>query len=221
VPNIEWNKNWAVDFESWASSEYYGAHWGDPDVKGLRYLYHRYILGKTPGDLSKVVELYIEPYVTPEKVALEIGSGGGRWTRYLLDAKEIIIVELNPEFFPYLWRRFERDAAKFRFYETSGYELAGIELDHVDFVFSFGTFVHIDAEGIDSYLREIKRVLKKDGIAVIQYADKTKKLGRANPSFSDMSPTKMENLLSGNGLELLDHDTNLLYHSSIAVAKNT
>lgn len=222
---IEWNKRWAKDLNRFTSRKktrgYFGDQWGDPDVTGLRRLLHwirLIVLHRAgPANLSDVVKYYIEPYVTPQSVVLEIGPGGGRWTKYLLAAKEIIVVELNPEFFPYLQERFKDHLSKFRFYHTSGYELDGVEADSVDFIFTFVTFVHIEPDGIYSYLGHIKRVLKPGAIAIIQYADKTKRRARMNRGFSNMNPGKMEAFVSQYGFRLLDHNTRLLGHSSIAV----
>lgn len=186
------------------------------------YLWHR-LRGGQPrtGDLSKVVKRYLRPYVMPDAVVLEIGPGGGRWTQYLMPAREVVVVELNPAFFDYLRERFAADAAKLRFYETSGYELAGIEADTIDFAFSFGTFVHLSPPGIDEYLGEIRRVLRPGAVGSIQYADKTKPhFDDGVPhsrGFSKMDAGKMEGLLAGHGLQVVVHDTTLLNHSNIAV----
>ena len=182
----------------------------------MRYRLRRTLLPWTiPGDLSVVVKRYIEPHVTPQSVVLEIGPGGGRWTQYMLNAKEVVIVDLNPEFFDYLKDRFKEDPCQFRFYRTSGFELVGIASDSVDFIFTFGTFVHIDPSGIDAYLGHIKRVLKPGALAVIQYADKRKTVARLNPGFSSMDQAKMENLVFRHGLRMLEHNLTLLNHSNI------
>jgi SAM-dependent methyltransferase len=226
VPTTTWNKRWGADldrFRERRSDRFYGDQWGDPTVRGLRYLLRKLrYRHRIPGDLSKVVKRYVEPYVGPDSVSLEIGAGGGRWTGYLLRGREVWVVELNAEFFPYLEERFGADAAKLRTYETSGYELDGIEAGSVDFVFSFGTFVHIDPEGIDEYLGAIRRVLRPGGVGTIQYADRTKKFfrsvaGAGYGGFSDMSPEKMESFLAGRGYEVVEHDTRLLNHSNVVV----
>lgn len=195
----------------------YGHQWGNPDVTAPLYWWIRRILQRAPGDLSKLLRDYIKPYVKPDTVALEIGSGGGRWTRYLLGAREIIVVDLNSEFFSYLQECFKEHLSRLRFYHTSGYELDGIETDHVDFIFSFGTFVHIDPDGIYAYLGHIRRVLRPGGIAVIQYSNKTKLRAWMIRGFSDMNPDKMEDIISRYGFRLVDHNVRLLNHSSIAV----
>ena len=69
-------------------------------------------------------------------MVLEIGAGGGRWTQFLVGAREVVVAELDPQFFRYLKKRFKEDKAKLRFYQTSGYELKGIDGESIDFVFS-------------------------------------------------------------------------------------
>ncbi len=47
----------------------YGLQWGDPEVSvPLKFIRDR----------------YIRPYIDFDHTAVEIGPGGGRWTRYLL-----------------------------------------------------------------------------------------------------------------------------------------
>jgi SAM-dependent methyltransferase len=220
VPSLEWNRKWGSDVSRHlrkGERSHYGDEWGDPGASALRRW-----LGTLTGkgrfrSLHLVARRYIEPFVGPDKVCLEIGPGGGRWTQFLVGARELILVDLNPEFFEYLRRRFPEAAPRMRFYETSGYELGGVADGSVDFVFSFGTFVHIEPEGIDAYLGELRRVLRPGGIASLQYADKTKWPAARNPNFSNMTPDRMEALATARGFRLRAHDTALLLHSSIAV----
>jgi hypothetical protein len=89
-------------------------------------------------------------------------------------------------------------------------------------VFSFGTFVHIDPEGIDAYLGEVGRVLRDGGAATIQYADRTKPFIQTVPDFggfSDMNAPKMEGLIAGHGFEIVEHDRTLLDHSNVVVIR--
>jgi ubiquinone/menaquinone biosynthesis C-methylase UbiE len=223
MPTSDWNKRYGEKIKKFVPNKkraYYGIHWGDPSISGWRYwllklLYRSAIVG----DLSKVVKHYITPYLTPQSVVLEIGAGGGRWTQYLLDAKELILVELNAEFFPYLKGRFPDHLGKMRFYQTNGAELAGIPSNSIDFVFTFGTLVQISPDMIDAYLGEIRRVLKRGGIAVIHYADKTKKVAQRNDQFTDMNAGKMEAFVASHQLTVRDHNRTLLNHSNLIVVQ--
>jgi SAM-dependent methyltransferase len=228
MPTTDWNERWARDLKRFRRRRklgkkdgHYGDHWGDPSLSGVRYLLHRLRPGsQSIGNLSKVVKNHLQPYVKPDSVVLEIGAGGGRWTQYLIGAREVVVAELNPQFFPYLRKRFKDDKHKLRFYETSGYELNGIDSGSIDFVFSFGTFVHIDPEGIDAYLAEIHRVLKPGGHATLQYADRTKPYFNKRDNwdgFSDMNGPKMEAMLAARGFTVRKHDQSLLKHSNVVV----
>ena len=225
VPTTTWNKRWGADLDRYVQRRvyrHYGDQWGDPSVTGLRYVLRKLRHGKkVPGNLAKMRRRYLEPYVTPDTVALEIGSGGGRWTHYLLRARKVVVVELNPEFFGYLRERFPEDADKLEFHETSGYEIPDVPDESIDFVFSFGTFVHIDPEDIDGYLGEIRRVLRPEGTATIHYGDRSKKFFAGRPpdyaGFSDMNAPKMESFLAGHGLRVREHDRRSLNHSNVVV----
>jgi SAM-dependent methyltransferase len=226
MPTAAWNTRWAKQLRRFRRRDedgHYGDHWGDPTLTGLRYRWHRLRHGRTsPGDLGKVVQRHLRPYVTPDSVVLEIGPGGGRWTQFLVGAREVVLVDLNKQFFRYLRKRFRRHKAKLRFYQTSGYELHDIDAGSIDFVFSFGTFVHIDPEGIDEYLGEIGRVLRPGGKCTIQYADRDKPFLQEAAEwngFSDMNAPRMEGLVAGRGLEIVEHDRALLDHSNLVVIR--
>lgn len=227
MPTTAWNKRWGGElgrFLERRGGVHYGDQWGDPSAGRLRYLARRLRYGhKLPGNLAKVRSRYLEPYVSRETVALEIGPGGGRWTRYLLRGREVVAVDLNGEFFEYLEQRFPEAAAKLRFYETSGYELQGIADASVDFVFSFGTFVHFDPEGINEYVREIRRVLRAGGVATLHYADRSKPFFAGKPpghiGFSDMNPETMERFAAGHAFDVVAHDRKTLNHSNVVVLR--
>lgn len=226
MPTAEWNQRWARGLRRFRRADeegHYGDHWGDPSISTLRYHWRRLRHGREmPGNLSKVVKRYLRPHVEPGSVVLEIGPGGGRWTQFLIGAREVVLVELNPQFFRYLRKRFRKHRHKLRFYKTSGYELYEIEDGSIDFVFSFGTFVHIDPVGINEYLGEIRRVLRPGGTTTLQYADRTKPFIQNVPDFggfSDMNAPKMEGLLAGHAFEIVDHDRSLLDHSNLIVIR--
>lgn len=227
MPSTNWNRRWARDLgrhRPRSRGSHYGDHWGDPTLSAPRLLWRRLRHGeRPPGNLRKVVRRYVRPYVDSGATVLEIGPGGGRFTQFLVAAREVVLVDLNPEFFPYLEERFRDQAAKLRFYETSGFEIAGVGSDTVDFVLSFGTFVHIPPEGIDEYLGDIRRVLRPGGIATLQYADRTKPFFRGaeagHKGFSDMNGAKMEAMLEARALEIVAHDQSVMRHSNVVVLR--
>jgi cyclopropane fatty-acyl-phospholipid synthase-like methyltransferase len=108
--------------------------------------------------------------VTPKTTVLEIGPGGGRWTRYLLAARMVYAVDYHQELLDELAVNFRAD--NLVSIKNNGTDLLGVPPESIDFVFSFGVFVHLDLDLIDAYLRSFKSVLKCGGSVVLQYADK-------------------------------------------------
>lgn len=177
----------------------YGLEWGDPDfMPPLQYIRDRYVL----------------PYVHPDQSAVEIGPGGGRWTRYLLGFEKVFAVDAYAEVLDELSKRFgkHRNLIVIR---NDGSSLPGILPDSIDFVFSFGTFVHLDLGLIDSYLKEIRSVVRAGGNVVLQYSDKTKVMARLNDGFSDNDPDRMRAAVCAAGFRIVEEDTSSLWHSSV------
>lgn len=204
MPSLDWNRKWGAMLAGFTPSreeEHFGDRWGDPRLMK---------------PLLAVRRRFVEPYLAADQTIVEIGSGGGRWTQYLLRrARTVTVVELNPESFDYLVRRFPEHVDRLRFYPTSGYEMSGIPTGSVDLVFSFDCFVHVEPQGIALYLAEIERVLRPGGRAVLHYGDIEKPIACANPGFSRMTRARMEGLLARTRLTPLDHDAELLFHSNL------
>jgi SAM-dependent methyltransferase len=177
----------------------YGMHWGDPQRHpALRWVRDHYLL----------------PYVSPDHTAVEIGPGGGRWTRYMLGFERLYAVDYVPELLDELKRSFR--APCLTTVKNHGTDFPGIPDQSVDFLFSFGVFVHLDIEIIESYLNSMRRIIKPDGCAVIQYSDKNKEEARkAGKGFADTTPEIIRPLVIRCGHRILEEDTTTLWHSSI------
>lgn len=180
------------------SPDLYGLDWGDPDkVEPLAFVRDR----------------YLTPYVNAQHACLEIGPGGGRWTRYLLPFKTLYVVDYHEESLRELTRNFR--APHMRFIRNSGADFPTVPDHSIDFLFSFGTFVHLDLPLIDAYLRNMSRILKPGANVVIHYSDKTKLMGQANSGFSDNDPPRMRQRVASHGYTILEEDLTTMWHSSI------
>jgi hypothetical protein len=69
----------------------YGLQWGDPQAHPA---------------LGWVRDHYLLPYVNPDHSAVEIGPGGGRWTRYLLGFGQLCTVDYHQELLDELQRSY-------------------------------------------------------------------------------------------------------------------
>jgi SAM-dependent methyltransferase len=179
--------------------EVYGLEWGDPDVwDPLRFIRDRYVL----------------PFVKPEHSAVEIGPGGGRWTRYLLGFKTVYAVDYYEQLLTEFSGNFAHHA-NVKPLRNNGTDFPGITPNSIDYVLSFGCFVHLNQALIDSYLGNIKTILKPGGNAVIHYSDKHKVMAQLISGFSDNTPEQMRSLVLGHGLRIVREDTTTMWHSSI------
>jgi len=176
----------------------YGIHWGDPQSAPW---------------LRQVRDRFIYPYLNADHSALEIGPGGGRWTRYLLSFGQVIAVDYHQALLDELARNFR--APHLFLLRNGGADFPGVGDASVDFVFTFGVFVHLDMPIIERYLAEIRRVLKPGANAVVQYGDMTKQAARNDPTFSDNSPAQMRDAVQRTGLCILEEELRSLPNSSV------
>ena len=180
------------------SKNIYGFEWGDPDVIApLRFIRDRYVL----------------PYVNAEHNAVEIGPGGGRWTRYLFGFGKLYVVDYYSELLEELKKNF--NDTNMTFIKNNGTDFPDIEGGSIDYLFSFGTFVHLDQHLIDAYLKNMKSIVKPGANIVIQYSDKTKIMAQLNRGFSDNTPDKMRQMVLDAGYKILEEDLTTMWHISI------
>lgn len=160
MPSIDWNRQaWGADHE-WDAG---GDEWSGMAAH-CKVPYPEWKQG--------LVEAFLMPYVGPERDALEIAPGHGRWSETLIaTSRSVHLVDLNPECLDACRARFAA-ADTVTYAQTDG---SSIPADDAccDFVWSFDSFVHIDPKVVFAYLVEISRVLRPGGYAVLHHADKT------------------------------------------------
>jgi SAM-dependent methyltransferase len=176
----------------------YGLQWGDPDVwTPLRFIRDRFVL----------------PFVNPEHNAMDIGCGGGRWTRYLLGFKTVYAIDYYEQLLSEFSKTFKR-YKHVRPIKNNGTDFPGVPPHSIDFVFSFGCFGHINQTLINGYIGHIKEILKPGGNVVIHYSDKNKIMAQ-DPGFSDNTPEEMRKIVLSHGFKILKEDTTTMWNGSI------
>lgn len=179
-------------------SSVYGMHWGDPNEKPF---------------LAYVRDKWCTPYLDPTHNAIEIGPGGGRWTRYMLGFEKLYAVDYHQELLDELSKNFK--SPNLALIKNDGHDFPGVEDNSIDFIFSFGCFVHLDVDIISGYLASIKRVLKPGGNVVIQYSDKTKVQAAKNDGFSNNTPSIMRRMVIDNGFFIVEENLTVLPHAGL------
>jgi SAM-dependent methyltransferase len=153
MKDLEWNyKRWQ-ETEDWSSR---GDRWSK-DTGGTEAQWYWFVYPR--------VQRYL-----PAGRILEIAPGYGRWTQFLVDkADEVIGVDLAPRCVAACNERFA--GTSFKCYVNDGLTMPMVEDASVDFVFSFGSFAHMEEDVAGSYITEIARVLKPDGNAFIHHSN--------------------------------------------------
>ena len=152
---IWWENHLKNHFLNQLDHNIYGYEWGSPEND------------KDPlGNYLKINNL-LQKIIFPTSTILEIGTLGGKWTKYMLNAKKVICVDINSYFIEFIKEKFKSNINKFDFYISRGNELEGITNNSIDLVFCMDTLVRVEKEFIFDYLKEISRVLSKNGQAII------------------------------------------------------
>src|SRR6202035_295358 len=119
----------------------YWLQWGDPEDPS------------NPA-LQAIRDRWLLPYVDPGRIGLEIGPGGGRWTRYLLGFRQLYVVDYHAELLAELRKNFPHNHIVEIL--NNGTDFPGVPPASVDFVFSFGVFVHLNLDIIRAYLANLR-----------------------------------------------------------------
>jgi ubiquinone/menaquinone biosynthesis C-methylase UbiE len=128
------------------------------------------------GNYKFIKDQYLIPNIK-EKVVLEIGSYDGKWTEHMDVASQIICSDITANGFSAI--KYNLGWEKINFHLCDGYSLSGINDRSVDFVFCIDTLGRTNARVIESYIHEIKRVLKDNGKACIHLPCDQKALSKS------------------------------------------
>jgi SAM-dependent methyltransferase len=154
VPGVHRNRtvweetwNWSTEGDEWS------AWWGGTHAEWLAVLQPRL------------------HHFLPTGTLLEIAPGYGRWTQYLTDlAEDLVVVDLTERCIAHCQKRFA-DATNITYHVNDGRSLAMVADDSVDVVVSFDSLVHVDEGVIDAYLGQLVHKLRPDGVGIIHHAN--------------------------------------------------
>lgn len=127
-------------------------------------------MGRNGGDVALDATSPPLPLL-PAGTILEIAPGFGRWTQYLKDlCDELVIVDLSERCIDACRERFAGES-NIEYHVNDGRSVDMIGSGTVDLAFSFDSLVHVDTDTLGSYLAGFARVLSPDGVAVIHHSN--------------------------------------------------
>lgn len=126
---------------------------------------------------QKGIEEYLKNNMTG-KTCLEIGCGGGQWSRFIYDLNifdEIYCIDVlsaeHNNFWEYVGNE-KKD--KIKYFQVKDFNLDCIPFDFLDYVFSYDVFCHISYSGQEKYLEKLYKKCKVECKLFIMYADASK-----------------------------------------------
>jgi ubiquinone/menaquinone biosynthesis C-methylase UbiE len=205
MQKLLWHKHLKEHINDNKDIEKFGYEWGDPENEFDNL-----------GNYLKINN-YLQKLIKSDSIVLEIGTLGGKWTKYMLDAKKIVCVDINNFFIKAIKQRFNNFLNKFEFYISKGNELNGIESNSIDIVFCMDTLVRVEKEYIFEYLKEISRVLKPDAKAIIHLPNSDIK-DCVQRGFTTLYTKEIEKELFKN-FNSFTMDNETIVHGTIVFAK--
>jgi SAM-dependent methyltransferase len=107
----------------------------------------------------------------PAGTILEIAPGYGRWTQFLKDACEhLVIVDLTEGCIEHCRERFSA-STNIEYHVNDGRSLAMVADGSIDFAFSFDSLVHVEADVMNAYLEQLASKLSPDGVGFIHHSN--------------------------------------------------
>jgi ubiquinone/menaquinone biosynthesis C-methylase UbiE len=129
------------------------------------------LLDQEWADGQKRASQSVFPHVNHESVVLEIACGIGRVSRFVAPkCKHLCCADILEDALQSLNNHLLKQGhTNISIHKINGYDLNIFPAECFDCVYSFTAFFHLDFEIVVHYFSEIKRVLKPNGIAILEF----------------------------------------------------
>jgi SAM-dependent methyltransferase len=154
LPEVDRNlATWSSDWDWSRQGDEWSAPWG-----GTPALWYGALLPR------------IHAFV-PAGTILEIAPGYGRWTQYLKDLCErLVIVDLTQGCIDHCRERFA-DSTNIEYHVNDGRSLEMVEDGSIDFAFSFDSLVHAESDVLGAYIDQLARKLTPGGVGFVHHSN--------------------------------------------------
>jgi Methyltransferase domain len=154
MPSVEQNvQMWDVDYEWTEEGEEWSSTWGGSESQWF-------------GAILPRLHSFI-----PAGTILELAPGFGRWTNYLKNYCELLIlVDLSENCIKACQQRFA-SKSNITYHINDGKSLSMVPDRSVDLVFSFDSLVHAEADVIQAYLNQLAKKLNSNGVGFVHHSN--------------------------------------------------
>ena len=155
---------------------------------------------------SRLIDAMMLKYIKEHSSILEIGPGGGRWTEHLQRlANRLVIADISQTCLDICHERFQLcPNIEYHLIQAS---LDFLESDSIDYVWAYDVFVHINPTDIGAYIYDIRRVLRRDGYAIIHHAGKYSSEEVRMSGFRTLVTGEMfVNLVTDHGMKVVEQN---------------
>jgi len=154
MPDLQWNVETWEEEHHWSNEgEEWSELWGGAEPQWFSAIYPR-----------------IHKFL-PTDAVLEIATGYGRWTKYLIpQSARYLGIDLSTNGINHckeIFSRFNHAS----FVKNDGLSLAAARDGEFDFVFSFESLVHVEADVMTSYIAQTLQKLRQTGVAFFHHSN--------------------------------------------------
>lgn len=154
MPSLDWNKQeWGVGHDWPQAGDEWSEIYGGSDMQWF-------------GSILPRLHAFL-----PLGTVLEIAPGYGRWTQYLKEVcDKLVVVDLAENCIEACRKRFADDS-HIEYHVNDGKSLEAIDDNSIDFVFSYDSLVHCEEDIIRGYLEQLRSKLRPDGVGFIHHSN--------------------------------------------------
>jgi SAM-dependent methyltransferase len=144
-------EEWETDPGLRRGADTLGEEWGGPEFA------------------DRIIEL-VEPYLGAEADVLELGCGGGKFSRRLAPrCHSLLCCDISGEMIGHTRATLSerRLGENVDFAVLNGVDFSGVDDESADFIFSYDVQLHLPPENVFSYMRDARRVLRDNGVFML------------------------------------------------------
>jgi len=169
--NVEYNRwFWSEYAKRWSPDTTFIDDGSDPETSRREIKYRGDEWGREEL-LRPILEEFVFPYLGPERIVAEIGSGGGRLSvRVAPLVKELHCFDVSQEMLD-VCRKTLATHPNVHYHLINSPEFDTQYFGRFDFVYAFDVFVHLDLHTIWRYFQSIRRTLREGGVAFLHTAN--------------------------------------------------